>query len=110
MASGSAQNGMVNLAATTGRRRSRRKPVMWAARLETEDSETAECAAFDVSLGGAKVRVEAPVALYRPVLLVFERFGGLRAEPLWRRGSIMGLRFDEQPEFVRQMLGDVLSN
>jgi hypothetical protein len=109
MVNGSTFHGIVNVAALTSRRRARRKPVLWAARLETEEGAV-ECAAFDVSLGGAKLRVEAPVALYRPLLLVFDRFGGLKAEALWRRGTIMGLRFDEPPETVRQMLGDVLSN
>lgn len=105
---GSTIDGMVNGTAFTGRRRSRRKPVLWAARLETEDGAV-DCAAFDISLGGAKLRLEARVALHRPVLLVFDRFGGLRAEPIWRRGNTLGLRFGEPPETIRQMLGEMLS-
>jgi len=105
---GATLKGLVNGTAAAERRRARRKPVMWAARLETEDGAVA-CAAFDISLSGARLRLDAPVALHRPVLLVFDRFGGLRAEPIWRRGKILGLRFGEAPETVRQMLGEVLS-
>jgi len=105
---GTSVNGRVNGSSLAGRRRDRRKPVIWAARLETEEG-TIDCAAFDISVGGAKLRLEAPVALHRPVRLVLDRFGGLKAEPIWRRGNTLGLRFGEPPETVRQMLGDALS-
>lgn len=105
---GSTIDGTVNGAALTRRRRSRRKPVMWAARLETEDGAH-DCAAFDISAGGAKLKLEARVALHRPVLLVLDRFEALRAEAIWRRGNTLGLRFEDTPEAVRQMLGDTLS-
>jgi len=105
---GTSVNGRVNGSSLAGRRRDRRKPVIWAARLETEEG-TIDCAAFDISVGGAKLRLEAPVALHRPVRLVLDRFGGLKAEPIWRRGNTLGLRFGEPPEAVRQMLGDALS-
>jgi len=105
---GTGIKGRVNGASLTGRRRARRKPVIWAARLETEDG-TIDCAAFDISVGGAKLRLEEKVALHRPVRLVLDRFGGLRAEPIWRHGNTLGLRFGEPPETIRRMLGEALS-
>jgi hypothetical protein len=105
---GTSINGKVNGSDGPSRRRERRKPVIWAARLETEDG-TVDCAAFDISVGGAKLRLEEPVALHRPVRLVLDRFGALRAEAIWRRGGTLGLRFGESPETVRQMLGDALT-
>ncbi|HZT51963.1 MAG TPA: PilZ domain-containing protein [Stellaceae bacterium] len=98
---------MVNGAPAAGRRRSRRKPVMWAARLETEAGDH-DCVAFDISAGGAKLRLEARVALNRSVVLVLERFGPLQAETVWRRGTTLGLRFVDRPDAVRRMLGDAL--
>lgn len=98
---------LVNGTKWAGRRQQRRKPVMWEARLETEIGAF-DCAAFDISLGGAKLRLDAPVALHRPLRLVLVRFGMLRAEAAWRRGKTLGLRFAEPPELVRHMLGEAL--
>ena len=104
---GKAGTGTVNGKSSQERRRSRRKPVMWAARLETA-AGAVECAAFDLSLGGAKLRLDVPVALHHPVRLVLERRGIIGAEAVWRRGSTLGLRFTEPAALVRAVLGDAL--
>lgn len=90
-----------------GRRAHRRKPVMWAAQLETE-SGTFDCSAFDLSLGGAKLRLREPVMLRRPVRLVLKRFGTLEAEAVWRRAGTVGLRFAEPAEIVARIFGGTL--
>ncbi len=95
--------GTVNGASLTNRRGQRRKSVLWPVRLDTEGGSIA-CTAFDVSLSGAKLRLEGKVALNRPVLLVIERCGAFHAETVWQRGSLLGLRFTEPPERVRERL------
>lgn len=95
-------------AATKDRRRRRRKPVIWSARLEIE-SGIIDCTAFDVSEGGARLRLDgAAVALNRPVRLVLDRFGVFDAETVWRRGTILGLRFTEPSETVRDRLASAI--
>jgi PilZ domain len=104
---GRAETHTVNGKSWQERRRHRRKPVMWTARLETEGGAVA-CSAFDLSLGGAKLRLDGAVALHRPVLLVLDRHGEIAAEAVWQDGDTLGLRFTDRAEQVRAVLGDAL--
>jgi len=88
-----------------GRRKHRRKAVLWAARLDAEEGGF-ECVAFDLSLGGVKLRLNARVALHRPVKLLLERLGRLEGELVWRRAGTIGLRFLTSPDEVSRLLGD----
>lgn len=89
------------------RRQHRRKRVMWAAKVEI-DERSLDCGAFDVSLGGAKLRVKTAVPLKRAARLILDRFGSLRAIAVWQRGEAVGLRFLEPPERVRQLFAGTL--
>jgi hypothetical protein len=88
-------------------RKYKRKPVLWAAKLETASGRH-ECITLDLSLGGAKLRVDTPVAPHEQVTLVFDRFGPLRAEVAWVEGGTIGLRFIEEPQRVGHALGGSL--
>jgi hypothetical protein len=88
-------------------RKYKRKPVLWAAKLETASGRH-ECITLDLSLGGAKLRVNTPVAPHEQVALVFDRFGRLCAEVAWVDGSMIGLRFTEEPQRVSHALGGSL--
>jgi len=98
---------LVNGTTWKGRRKHRRKAVLWSARLEAEEGAF-DCVAFDLSLGGVKLRLNARVALHRPVTLVLERFGSLAGELVWRRAGTIGLRFLASSEEVARLLGDSL--
>ena len=89
------------------RRRHKRKPVLWAARVETRSGAT-DCIILDLSLGGAKLRGTAPVAANQEVMLVIDRFGAVRAEVVWARSGHMGLRFTDKPEQIAHILGSTL--
>jgi hypothetical protein len=89
------------------RRKYKRKPVLWAAKLETASGRH-ECITLDLSLGGAKLRVDTTVAPNEQVTLVFDRFGPLRAEVAWVEGGTIGLRFTEDPQRVGNALGGSL--
>ena len=104
---GTAAAGRVNGTPRQERRRERRKPVMWAARLETAAGAVA-CVAFDLSLGGAKLRLDETVALHHPAQLVLEHHGVIAAEPVWQEGGVLGLRFTVPAAYVRAVLGDAL--
>ncbi len=94
-------------ASPSDRRQHKRKPVLWAARVETREGPF-ECIILDLSLGGAKLRGGAPVAAKQIVTLVIDRFGALRAEVMWARSGHMGLRFADNPEQIAHVLGATL--
>lgn len=89
------------------RRKHKRKPVLWAARIETPDGDF-DCIALDLSRGGAKVRLAAPLALHQAVTLVIDRFGALGAEVVWRRSGQVGLKFTDDPATIARILGNSL--
>jgi PilZ domain len=89
------------------RRHHKRKPVLWAARVETRDGPC-ECIILDLSLGGAKLRGATDVAADQAVTLVIDRFGALKAKVVWSRQNYMGLRFTDSPDQIAHILGTTL--
>ncbi len=87
------------------KRKHKRKPVLWAARIETQAGEPAECIILDLSLGGAKLRCAAKVAARQPVRLVIDRFGVLRGQVAWVRSGMIGLHFIDPPEQISHIVG-----
>jgi hypothetical protein len=88
-------------------RQFRRKAVIWAAKLET-DQGTFECITLDLSLGGARLRCTPAVALLARATLVLGKFGRFPAEVVWTTATELGLQFTETPEQVAARFGDVL--
>lgn len=90
------------------RRKHKRKPVLWSARVET-GRDVAPCVILDLSLGGAKLKGTAEGAKTRDrVMLVIDRFGAIPAEVVWARSGHMGLRFTDRPENVAHIIGAAL--
>jgi len=89
------------------RRLHKRKPVLWSARIESRDGNT-PCIILDLSAGGAKLRGSAPVSRKDHVKLVIDRFGSLRAEVMWARMGLLGLRFLDTPEQIAEIVGGKL--
>ena len=98
---------VVGGATPADRRQHKRKPVLWAARIETRDGP-GECIILDLSLGGAKLRSSASVAVRDEVMLVIDRFGALNAEVMWARSGKMGLRFIDAPDQIAHIIGATL--
>jgi hypothetical protein len=94
-------------ATPSDRRQHKRKPVLWAARIETREGPC-ECIILDLSLGGAKVRSPASVVKEQMVTLVIDRFGALNAQVIWARSGKLGLRFVDQPDQIAHVLGATL--
>ena len=85
-------------------RRTVRKRVLWAAKIDVSGREH-NCVVVDLSLGGAKLDLEAPVAHGDKVTLVLDRFGAFRAEVAWREEGACGLRFIEDPQRIADLIG-----
>lgn len=86
------------------RRRALRKRVLWSAQVEAEERPI-RCAVLDVSLGGARVRLEEGGLPQGPLAISVSRFGSFQAEVVWTRDSVSGLRFLEPLERVADTIG-----
>jgi hypothetical protein len=68
------------------------------------------CLVVDLSRGGAKLSfAETPlVAPGEPVTLLMEPFGEFRAQAVWRRGELAGIRFLDPPAKIAAAFHAVL--
>lgn len=96
-----------NVDLTDDQRQFKRKQVVWAARLETA-SEAFDCIALDLSLGGARLRLTAPLTQRQRVRVTIGRVGALVAEVAWVRPGMVGVRFLDGPEQTAKILGQTL--
>lgn len=95
----------------SGQRRHTRRSSLWSAQLETTSGRRLDCILFDVSLGGAKVRLDEPVAVGEVMTLVSNRLGSRAARITWTAPRYAGLKFlsearvgsaaSADPEFLR---------
>ncbi len=86
-------------------RRFRRKSVILASSLETARG-TVQCVALDLSLGGARVRVQEKLETQDQVTLILAKFGRFPAQVVWRNAPEAGLQFADPPEEVAQRFGN----
>lgn len=74
------------------RREQRRRSVLWTARLMMAGQRDIRCYVFDLASGGAKLRVERPIALGALVKLSSPHV--VRAgHVVWSAGDCIGIRF-----------------
>jgi PilZ domain-containing protein len=85
-------------------RRFRRKSVILASTLETPRG-TVQCVALDLSLGGARIRVQERLDPLEQVTLVLAKFGRFPAQVVWRNAVEAGLQFCDPPEEVAKRFG-----
>jgi len=92
--------------ATPERRRAQRKRVLWSGQVEATD-HFINCAVLDVSLQGARVRLDdANAVLPRgPLAIAVSRFGTFQAEVVWAKDQLRGLRFLESVDRVADTIG-----
>ena len=74
-------------------RRHKRHGGLWSAQLETTSGRRLDCILFDISSGGAKLRLDEPLALGEVMTLVSERFGKRSARVAWTAPRCAGLTF-----------------
>jgi len=78
---------------SSDQRRHARQSGLWSAQLETTSGRRLDCILFDVSAGGAKLRLNEPLAVGEVMTLVSERFGTRGARIAWTGPRQAGLTF-----------------
>ena len=90
---------------TPERRQAVRKNVLWSGQVEA-DNHLINCAVLDVSLQGARVRLDDDSALPKgPIAIALSRFGTFQAEVIWTKNRMSGLRFLESVDRVADTIG-----
>jgi len=86
-------------------RRHKRQHMGLSGRLETVDGNKSvlPCTLVDMSVGGAKVSAEMTEQCEH-TLLIIDNFGRFSADVVWRKSPYVGLRFNEKPEDVAEVL------
>ena len=88
-------------------RRYRRKPVIWAAKLEVS-SGVADCIILDLSSGGAKLKVSTIIPLNEPAVLVFGKFGTFPCRIVRSSVGEAGIEFTDPPKAIVERLSEIL--
>ena len=83
--------------------REARRAVLWPAGLKVVGKPEIRCVVIDLSSGGAKVRVDKPVAEGTLVKLRSQRFTR-DARVAWSAGGLVGLQFVENSEHLMKTL------
>jgi PilZ domain len=86
---------------------SRRKPVLWSAKLH-RDGRVLECQTLHISAGGARIRISERFEINSTVVLVVDRVGAFPGELRWQEGDYAGISFMEDAQTVAKRLGAVL--
>jgi hypothetical protein len=94
---------------TSEQRRHARQSGLWSAQLETTSGRRLDCMLFDVSAGGARLRLDEPLAVGEVMMLASERFGTRGVRVAWIAPRHAGLSFLSEapaaasvdPDFLR---------
>ena len=87
------------------RRRFRRQSVILPSTLETPRG-IMQCVTVDLSLGGARIRVDEKLEPLEQVTLVLAKFGRFPGHVVWRHPAEAGLQFNDTPEDVALRFGN----
>ncbi len=90
------------------RRAFERKNVFWKARLVLPEGAI-NCVVYDLSMGGARVRLVAQLQKQQRLRLDIEKLSPLNAEVVWLGIGMVGIRFTDDPAFIGRMLGPLLA-
>jgi len=90
------------------RRAFERKNVFWKARLVLPEGAI-NCVVYDLSMGGARVRLVAQMQKQQRVRLDIDKLSPLNAEVMWLGIGMIGIRFTDDPAFIGRTLGPLLA-
>lgn len=90
------------------RRAFERKNVFWKARLVLPEGAI-NCVVYDLSMGGARVRLVAQLQKQQRMRLDIEKLSPLNAEVVWLGIGMVGIRFTDDPAFIGRTLGPLLA-
>ncbi|GEM_PF-1639487 len=90
------------------RRAHERKNIFWQARLVLPEGAI-NCVVYDLSMGGARVRLVAQLEKQQRVRLDIDKLNPLNAEVVWLGIGMVGIRFIDDPAFIARTLGPLLA-
>jgi len=90
------------------RRAYERRNVQWSARIVLPEGAFA-CTVYDLSLGGARVRLVAQLQKNQRVRLDLEKIATLNAEVVWLGIGMVGIRFTDDAAYIGRTLGPLLT-
>ncbi len=93
--------------ADADRRLHRRIGVMWMATLRSGGNYY-DCMVLDLSCGGAKLALSAPVTLAASVSLEIGAYGAFAASVVWQRTAYAGIRFEAAPAAIAASFAGIL--
>lgn len=85
----------------------RRRSVLWPAQLLVGQHEF-KCQIWNMSLGGARIRLDMPIKEGTEVTLFIAGRGAIPSKVRWFRNAAAGLSFGLPPEEVRMLFMDRL--
>ncbi|MBL4802962.1 MAG: PilZ domain-containing protein [Emcibacter sp.] len=88
------------------RRRYGRQHVLLKARLDTGEYEF-ECVAYDLSLSGARIKLNLPLQTQCEVWLIVKDSPHIPAKVIRVNEGFIGLEFSLPPEQISKMLGNI---
>lgn len=84
-------------------REHKRKGVLFSTELEFGE-KTISCDIADVSNGGIRIRASWALPRGEEVLLKMDKLGDFKAKTVWVRDGEIGLKFNDDPERVANMM------
>lgn len=90
-------------------RKHNRRAVVLPAELDV-NGERVSCTAYDVSLGGVRLKVDLPVAENAHVIVKMRDRINQVAKVVWSAEGFVGLRFQENPKIIKAGLGALATN
>jgi len=89
------------------RRRHQRIGVMWMASLRSGGNYV-DCLVVDLSCGGARLLLSAPMILGPSVRVEIAAYGTFAASVVWQRNASAGIRFDAAPAAIAAAFAGLL--
>ncbi|MEZ5758422.1 MAG: PilZ domain-containing protein [Emcibacteraceae bacterium] len=90
-------------------RKHNRRAVVLPAKLDV-DGQYHNCIAYDVSLGGIRLKVDAQIAANSQVNVRIKDTSSHSANVVWAAEGFVGLNFIESPNAIKAGLGGLASN
>lgn len=88
-------------------RQYRRRSVLWMATLVLGRHQFS-CQIWNMSLGGARIRIDVPLQTGTEVYLSIPTRGDIPATVVWVENQTMGLKFRQAPEAIEKLFEDRL--
>lgn len=82
-----------------------RRSVLWPAKIRVNSHEIT-CQVWNLSLGGARVRIDLPIQTATDVTLYISGRGEFPATVSWNRGNAMGLSFRCSAAKIQEAFAD----